>query len=247
MGRQLSFVLPKLDKNGQRRGGKRKGAGRKPNGPRAGEPHDTRPELMRRFPVHVTMRVLAAVAVLRRRDIYHAIRFAMVSLMCARNDVRVVHLSIQHGHLHLLVEARDKIALARGMQTLKSVAARFINEAISKRTGQRRRGPVFDERYHEEIIKSPRQAHHAIRYVLGNWRKHREDRADFATGWKVDPFSTAVSFPGWAECADSPLMWKTRDTYKRLPTWLPKTWLLRVGWKRGGDSISCYDVPGARA
>jgi len=127
MGKQLAFVLPKLDKNGQRRGGKRKGAGRKPTGPRAGEPHDARPELKRRYPVHVTLRVLAAVAALRQRHLYHAIRFAMVSLMCSRSDVRVVHLSIQHGHLHLLVEARDKLALARGMQTLKSVAPRFIN------------------------------------------------------------------------------------------------------------------------
>ena len=45
MGRQLALVLPKLDKNGQRRGGKRKGAGRKPKQRRAGESHDARPEL----------------------------------------------------------------------------------------------------------------------------------------------------------------------------------------------------------
>ena len=88
---------------------------------------------------------------------------------------------------------------------------------------------------------------HSEPYVLGNWRKHHEDRSDFATGWMVDPFSSAVRFPGWLELADSPVMWKTRDSYEVLPTWLPTTWLLRVGWRRGGGPISCYDVPGARA
>jgi len=105
---------------------------------------------------------------------------------------------------------------------------------------------VFADRYHATIITSPRQAHHAIRYVLSNWRKHGEDRADFATRWRVDPFSTAVRFPGWTELRDSPVMWKTRDTYDPMPTWFPKTWLLREGWKRGGGPISCFDVP-ARA
>src|SRR5207248_3984027 len=95
--KQEQLELPKLDKNGQKRGGNRTGAGRPPkNGFRAGEKHDKRPPLRRYEPVHVTVRVVADLANLRKRDIYHAIRFAMVSVL-ARIDFRVVHLSMQHG------------------------------------------------------------------------------------------------------------------------------------------------------
>jgi hypothetical protein len=37
---------------------------------------------------------------------------------CQRDDFRVVHFSVQSNHLHLIAEARDAIALARGIQGL---------------------------------------------------------------------------------------------------------------------------------
>jgi hypothetical protein len=81
---------------------------------------------------------------------------------------------------------------------------------------------------------------------MNNWRKHREDRKDFARGWLVDPFSTAISFPAWSELEGSPWMWKPRPDYNPLPAWRAKTWLLGVGWKLTG-SLSAHDVPGSRA
>jgi hypothetical protein len=36
-----------------------------------------------------------------------------------REDFRIIHLSIQRTHVHLLVEAQDKGALASGMQVTK--------------------------------------------------------------------------------------------------------------------------------
>src|SRR5512138_214261 len=97
------------------RGGKRRGAGRKPEGPRAGSPHKARPELNARHPVHVVLRTVAAVRSLRRRHTYQAIRWATLTT-ARREDFRIVHLSIQRTHLHLLVEADGKAALALGMQ-----------------------------------------------------------------------------------------------------------------------------------
>src|SRR5205814_9644640 len=94
-----------------------------------------------------------------------------------RCDFRIVHLSIQRTHLHLLVEADDKAALASGMQGFQISAAKQLNAAISRGKPQRRRGTVFPDRYHAEIITSPRQARHSLAYVLANWRKHREDCA----------------------------------------------------------------------
>jgi len=75
--------------------------------------------------------------------------------------------------------------------------------------------------------------------VLNNWRKHREDRA---RTWNVDPFSTGVLFV-WKERAHDPLLWKWRDTYDPLAVYMPRTWLLREGWRRGGPAISWSEVP----
>src|SRR5215468_7814309 len=142
----------------KKRGGKRRGAGRPPKGPRSGSPHKERPFLHARYPVHVTLRVVGAVGNLRRRCVYQAIREATVTT-ALREDFRIVHLSIQRTHVHLLIEANDKAALARGMQGFQISAARHLNAAISKgRPGPRRRGTVFPDRYHAEIIASPRQA-----------------------------------------------------------------------------------------
>src|SRR5262245_3713348 len=99
----------------KRRGGKRRGAGRKPKGDKAGAPHKTRPELDARHPVHVTLRVVGAIRNLRRRCTYQAIREATLTT-ALREDFRIVQLSIQRNHLHLIVEASGKDALASGMQ-----------------------------------------------------------------------------------------------------------------------------------
>jgi REP element-mobilizing transposase RayT len=236
---------PRLDKNGQHRGGRREGAGRKPKDGRRREKHETRPPLEARHPIHVTLRVAADIRNLRRRHIYDAVRFAMGAVF-GHDGFHIVQMSIQHDHLHLIVEVQSRDAMSTGMQVFESVVARFINDAISKRTGKRRRGQVFPDRYHEEVIRTPTQARYALRYVMNNWRKHGEDRADFARTWLVDPFSTAISFPGWSELEGSPLMWNPRPDYSPLPVWRAKTWLLGTGWRRAGP-ISAHDVPSARA
>ena len=86
------------------RGGKRKGAGRKPNGFRAGAPHKKRGTLKGRCPVHVVMRIVAAIGSLRRRNMYKALREASITT-ALREDFRIVHISIQRTHVHMLVQA----------------------------------------------------------------------------------------------------------------------------------------------
>lgn len=237
-----------LDARGERpksrRGGKRKGAGRKPNGARAGSPHKKRPTLNASHPVHVVLRVVSAIRSLRRRALYKAVREA--TLVAAQRDgMRIVHVSIQRTHIHLLVEARHRMALARGMQRFQISAAKRLNAAVSIRWEQRRRGQVFADRYHAEIIKTPRQARHALAYVLNNWRKHREDQVSHARTWRIDPFSSGFQFDGWKEREHEPFLWKGPDTYDPLFVWLPKTWLLSAGWRRHG-LIRMNEVPGSR-
>ena len=231
----------------KKRGGKRRGAGRPAKGPRAGSPHQQRPYLHARYPVHITLRVVGAVGNLRRRCVYQAIREATLTT-ARRESFRIVHISIQRTHVHLLVEAQDKVVLAKGMQGFQISAAKHLNAAISKgKPGPRRRGTVFPDRYHAVIIRSPTQARHALSYVLSNFRKHQEDRATPMCEWKIDWFSSAVMFPDWAEYgADEWFLWRGPATYEPLQVFHPKTWLLAEGWKKCSATISCREVPSAR-
>ena len=253
--RHKQLVLRRLDKNGQRRGGARRGAGRKPKDglkrTRRGEPHKSRPLGKARFPRHTVLRVVPAIGSLRKRHLYSALRLATIAVALrelAYDDVngafRIVHISIQKTHIHMLVEADNKLAMSRGMQSFMISAAKHINRAFSDkmRLASRRRGAVFADRYHQEIIETPRQARHALSYVLNNWRKHREDRRAGTETWLVDPFSTGVQFPGWREREDAVVHWRGPDTYDPLVVYFPKTWLLSAGWRKAG-TISFYEVP----
>jgi REP element-mobilizing transposase RayT len=223
-------VQVELDLRRKTWGGKRANAGRKRTKRRGDAPHRTRPEHCQRHPVHVTLRVLKGVGRLRRRDIHAAIRRALVEHGLLPT-FRVVHVSIQGNHIHLLLEARDKDAIAEGMRLLEISIARAINKSL-KRTGK-----VFDGRYHRVDITTPRQTRHALAYVLNNWRRHREDvTTPGAENAVIDPYSTAASFDGWRDLDEIP-------AWERLPAADPTTWLLRVGWRRHG-LLGVREVPG---
>jgi REP element-mobilizing transposase RayT len=226
-----------------RRGGKRRGAGRKPKGARVGESHAARPDFKPQHPLHVVMRVAPEVGSLRRGKLYRAMRNATITA-ALRGWFRIVHVSLQRDHVHMLVEAEHKRALARGMQGFMISAAKHINAALGDRM-RRRSGNVFADRYHVTVITSPTQAHHAIRYVLCNFRKHGEDQHGIAKTWLVDAFSTGILFPGWTELQDKSGMWPIRETYDPLAVFPPSTWLLAESWKRCGP-ISARDVPRRR-
>ncbi|CAN5782194.1 hypothetical protein BH11MYX2_BH11MYX2_13260 [soil metagenome] len=224
------------------RGGKRTGAGRKPRGERAGTPHRRRVAFRASQPLHISLKLLDVVGSLREMDIYAALQKALTTTG-KRTDMRIVHMSIQDTHVHLLVEADGKTALSRGMQGFKISAAKWINRALWERNGcrgKRRKGAVFADRYYCEVIETPRQARNALAYVLNNWRRHRLDRGE--DEYKlVDRFSTGVRFDGWKERAGHG-RFASPPGYVELNVWEPRTWLLRVGWRRHG-LISVYERP----
>ncbi len=190
--------------------------------------------------MHVVLRASSSIRQLRKREIYKALRKALVTTF-KREDFRIVHISIQGTHVHLLVEANHRLALARGMKAFGISAAKHINAVLPRDAdGKRRRGTVFPDRYHAQIIKTPRQARHALAYVLNNWRKHGESQLVIAKDWPIDPFSSAPSFAGWRDLDASKIEWPR--TYEPLPVCEPKTWLLREGWKRYG-LIASHEVP----
>src|SRR5262245_52892385 len=132
----------------KQRGGKRANAGRKKSDAFKFDPsHARRPELSFAHPVHVMLRTLASVPRLRQRDGYEAIRAALLYVVEGAS-FRVVHISIQRNHLHFIVEAANKRALTRGMQSLAIRAARALN------AGFEREGKVFAFRYRAKQIQT---------------------------------------------------------------------------------------------
>ena len=217
------------------RGGWRPGAGRKR---RPGVcSHRPRVRFPASVPLHVTLKVRGGLPSFRREAVARVVR-AAIAAGGHRGDFRVVHFSVLGDHLHFVVEASGAVALSRGMQGLTIRLARRLNVLLG------RRGKLFAQRYHARPLRTPTEVRNAIRYVLLNARHHGAGRgAVMARGW-VDPYSSALWFDGWktALCADAP--WLRALTRAGRPTAAPHTWLLSVGWRRGGGLIDVDDVPG---
>lgn len=144
----------------------------------------------------------------------------------------VVEFSVQHNHVHLVIEADDRSRLAKGMQGLKKRITHSLNR-LWGRVG----GTVFAERYHVVVLATPRQVRNALAYVLGNARRHawQHGRHVFPPRW-IDPYSSADSFAGWRE----------RFAGAGPPNEVvgeAATWLLRKGWRRYG-LLPVDEIPG---
>ena len=211
-------------------GGARRGAGRKPANGRRRVAHVKRPVIKSSWPVHVTVRMRRDVPRLRNFELVKVLRKAFVS-GCQKTGFGICQFSIQGNHVHLICEASDSERLARGMQGWCIRIARGINRAVD------RKGSLFDDRYHVEVITTPRQMRNVLCYVLQNARRHGE-RVD-ARYHGIDPFSSAWWFDGWAD-----------DDWRRglepeasEPSVAPaRSWLLTTGWRRHG-SIALTETP----
>jgi REP element-mobilizing transposase RayT len=213
-------------------GGRRHGAGRKKQLAKAPN-HVPRGDLDCRHPVHVGLRTVRGMPRLRQSHIYQVIR-RVLALYLELDDFRVVHISIQRNHLHFIVEAADKNALSRRMQSFVIKLAKAINYELG------RKGKVFAYRYSAKQIKSRRYARNAIAYVLNNWRRHHEDFYENAhSKIFLDEYSSAVAFDGWTIKFGKPTF-----EYESLPVSPARTWLLREGWKQHGR-IDPFEVPAA--
>ena len=211
----------------ERRGGRREGAGR-PKRPDSGVPHVRRAALASRYPVHATLRLLGGLPSLRRKATHAVLRRALAAGR-DRNGLRLAHFSIQRDHLHLIVEAKDRTALARGMQGLSIRLAKALNRAWG------RKGTVFADRYHAEILRSPRQVRNALAYVLRNGARHGVPRRG------IDDYSSGPWFDGWEE-----EVVLVNEPDEPRPIARARTWLLTEGWRRHGP-IPFDHVPGRAA
>jgi len=196
--------------------------------------HRVREEVTRSHPLHVTTRIVEGVPSLRgrreRRVVVRAFREG-----AERRGFRLVHFSVQSNHVHLIVEADDRRALAAGMTGLKTRVAKALNKLW------RRAGRVFSDRYHDRILRTPREVRNALVYVLRNHARHGLYFAE------VDPCSSGLWFDGWRDPADrSPSPSPSRSSSASAsasPFARARSWLLRVGWWKRWGKIAPNELP----
>lgn len=209
---QLSFE--------KRRRFTRAGARKKRPGPKPGSfpnvRHRTRAVHKYWNPLHVTMRAKGGLPSFRAQTLFAA--FDRAVRRTRREDFRIVEFSVQDDHLHLIVEANDRVALARGMKSFSVRANRLFNAALG-----RGRGRVWSDRYHRRDLTSARQVRNALVYCLSNYKKHQGVTSGLP---RIDPCSSARWFQGWTAI-------RTQDDGPR-PTDEARTVLLRTAWQKHG-------------
>jgi hypothetical protein len=121
--------------------------------------------------------------------------------------MRMCEFSLQDTHIHLIVEASDKLALSRGMQALAVRIARAVNRRLG------RHGQVIADRYHARPLRTPREVKTALHYVRTNMQKHAAERGISLDPQAQDPFSSVSAEARWY------------GVYPTVAT--PQTWLMR--------------------
>ena len=148
--KQLTF--DRLLGRGRKRGRKKS--------PSSGVSHLKRAEVTGKVPVHVTTRVGDDIPNRRQPGVRET------CLRCFREArerpgrstsgwFRLVHFSIQRNHLHFVVEASDRKTLSVAICGLLGRLAKALNKLFG------RKGDVFPERYHDHVLRTPRETYNA--------------------------------------------------------------------------------------
>ncbi len=187
--------------------------------------HQKRPPLG--GPIHVTQKICVGLPRLRTKATFRVVAGA-VRAGNEKPGFRVVAFSLLSNHFHYIVEARDKVRLARGMQGL----AIRVAKALNRHWG--RRGKVFRERFFARALRTMQAMRRAFIYVVQNARRH-----GIKLPWgEPDPFSSGPWFRFWRG--------RTKRRTDPSPVALPSTATLELvlGRRIGLDERPCSSWTG---
>ena len=163
---------------------------------------------------------------LREKKAYRAV-FDAFRAGCEKEGFRAVHYVVLSNHVHMLVEGTNRDSLSRGIQGLLIRIARALNRTWG------RRGKVFADRYHDRILRSPREVRNVLVYVLRNSARH----GNFAHRHRPDPYSSGAWFRGWK--LPKQISWAPESA---SPVARARTWLVNEGWRKHGR-IALSELP----
>lgn len=137
-------------------GGGREGAGRRPRHAGFGGDHSPRPSVNPKHPLLITNRVMPDVD-LDDADTWDALETAVARGNEATPGFEVERVGTDGADLLLLVRARNKAILTKGMQGLSIRIARGVNRALD------REGRFFMDRYRAEPLETRSAVNAALR------------------------------------------------------------------------------------
>ena len=102
----------------------------------------------------------------------------------AEGLIKLYTIVVMPDHCHLVFELNTGPELARVMQLLKGRSSRAANRRLQ------RRGPLWQDGFHEHLLHSPREAYAAWWYVLAN-----PVRRGLVARWEDHPHTYTVPYP----------------------------------------------------
>jgi REP element-mobilizing transposase RayT len=189
------FARPRKSRKDAKKAAVKLLRGRRPKGwtpespdprPAKGLPHLRREGVPAKCPVHVTLRVRPHVWNLRTKRAWSIIAGAVAGCQ-TKFGFRVVMFTVMGNHLHLVCEAQDRVALAKGVQSLEIRIAMRLNR-LMKASGR-----VFSDRYCSRVLRSATEVARVVAYVRNQYRHHFDVGGTcvaqaMAAGWR-DPYS----------------------------------------------------------
>lgn len=136
-------------------GGRRLNSGRKRIHSK-GVSHTKREKVRAFTPLHVNFKYKLTV---KNKEGLKALHRAIKN--ARTQGLKIIHFSLQHNHVHLIIEATNNKTLSKGMRSLTITLAKILNK-----------GRIQLQRYHLHVLKTNREIKNAIRYVLFNEKKH---------------------------------------------------------------------------
>ncbi|MES2525523.1 MAG: transposase [Bdellovibrionota bacterium] len=135
--------------------------GRRPNSGRKrihskGVSHAKREKVRTFTPLHVNFKYKLMV---KNKEGLKALHKAIKN--ARTHELKIIHFSLQHNHVHLIIEASSNKILTKGMRSLTITLAKLLNK-----------GRIQLQRFHLHVLKTNREIRNAVRYVLFNERKH---------------------------------------------------------------------------
>lgn len=128
--------------------------------------HISRDEIKRPTPLHLTIKIEKSKAGLKNKGILKILHHAIKKSRLV--GLKIIHYTLEFDHVHLLVEATDKVSTSKGMQSFGITFSKGINKIKNLK------GRVFKTRYHYRKLNSAREIKNVLNYILGNSIKHKQ-------------------------------------------------------------------------
>lgn len=118
--------------------------------------HEKREQVRTHIPLHINFKYKLSV---KNKEGLKALHKAIKN--ARSHGLKIIHFSLQHNHVHLIIVATNNRILTKGMRSLTITLSKTLDK-----------GRIQLQRYHLHVLRTRKEAKNAFHYVLFNERKH---------------------------------------------------------------------------